>query len=245
MTSAFSRSIVQPVKDFLFPPLCLSCRERLASADRYLCAHCSRSLVRVDETDFTMAVLKDRFKGSDIISSFFPLYYFEEEGVLQHVIHALKYEEMTALGEMYGETIGAALREHPDYADIRVIVPVPLHAQKERERGYNQSAWICNGIARAMGLPVTAGVVRRRKNTRSQTKLSAALRLDNVKDAFEANAASAGTIRDAKILLVDDVITTGATIHSCALPLRSAGAAAVVCASIGIAKLNAPPTAGL
>ncbi len=241
MANPFSRSIVQPLKDFLFPPLCLACRDRLSSADRYLCAHCSQSLLRVGESDVTMAVLKDRFACSDVISSFLPLFYFEEDGVLQHVIHALKYEEMTALGVMFGETIGAALLEHPDYADVDLIVPVPLHAQKERERGYNQSACICTGIARVMNLPLAEHIVRRPKNTRSQTKLSASARLENVKDAFEADAASAGTIRDKKILLVDDVITTGATIQSCAQVLRSAGATEIVCASIGVAKLYASP----
>lgn len=240
MKGALFRSIVQPLKDFLFPPLCLVCRERLASADIYLCASCSQSLVRVDGTDYTMTVLKDRFAESRIISSFYPLYYFEEEGVLQHVIHALKYEEMTVLGEMFGESLGRALLENPKCADICAIVPVPLHAQKERERGYNQSEYICSGIARVTNLPLFSHAVRRPKNTRSQTKLSATDRQKNMKDAFEADVPSVAAIRGNKILLVDDVITTGATVQSCARALHGAGVKAIVCASIGIAKLDAP-----
>ena len=239
MAAAVSRSIVQSLKDFLFPPLCLSCRGRLCSADDHLCARCARSLARVEAADYTMAVLNSRYADSAVISSFYPLYYFEEDGVLQHVIHALKYEEMTALGERYGEAIGAALLAVPAYAGVSVIIPVPLHARKERERGYNQSACICTGIARVMRLPVASDVVFRQKNTRTQTKLSAAARLKNVRDAFAADPRGAKKIRGATVLLVDDVITTGATIHACARTLRAAGAGEIVCASIGIAKLHA------
>ncbi len=232
-----SRSIVQPLKDFFFPPLCLSCAGRLSSVEEYLCSRCVRALVRVGQEDHTMTVLRDRFAHANAVAAFFPLYYFEEHGVLQHVIHALKYEGITALGAIYGEAIGSALRAVPEYADVDVIIPVPLHPQKERERGYNQSEWICRGIAGVMHRRVEADVVTRRKNTRTQTKLSAAERLDNVRDAFEVVRGAAVRIRGASILLVDDVVTTGATVHSCALPLRAAGARRVQCASIGIARL--------
>jgi ComF family protein len=237
MRTMLSRSIVQPLKDFLFPPLCFSCRERLSSDEDYLCAQCTRKLEPVADADYTMAVLKDRFANSDAVSSFYPLYYFEEEGVLQHVIHALKYEEITKLGELFGAILGTALQSRSDYGDLDAIIPVPLHMQKERERGYNQSEYICKGIARMMQCPIATGLVRRCKNTRSQTKLTAAERLDNVQDAFVVDEIPNKKIRGAKILLVDDVITTGATIHSCARALRAAGVGEIVCASIGIAKL--------
>jgi ComF family protein len=236
MHTLLSRTL-QPVKDFLFPPLCLACRERLASAEEYLCARCSRSLVHVDAADYTMTVLNERFAASGIVSALHPLYYFEEEGALQSVIHALKYEDMTRLGEVYGEELGASLSAEPVCADARLIIPVPLHAQKERERGYNQSSYICAGIARVLTLPIARNIVSRRKNTRSQTKLSAAARLENVKDAFNVDARAAAVLRGAAVILVDDVMTTGATMHSCALALRTAGAAQIVCASIGVAKL--------
>ncbi len=230
-----SRSVIQPLKDFFFPPLCLSCAGRLTSTEDYLCARCARALVRVGAGDHTMTVLRDRFADAGVVAAFLPLYYFEEHGVLQHVIHALKYEGMTALGAMYGAELGSALLSVAEYSDIDVIIPVPLHPQKERERGYNQSEWICR--AEVLCLPVDAEAVRRRKNTRTQTKLSAAERIENVHDAFEVVRGAGMRLRDANVLLVDDVITTGATVHSCALPLREAGARRVVCASIGIAKL--------
>jgi len=232
-----SRSVVQPLKDFFFPPLCLSCSGRLSSAEEYLCDRCARALVRVASSDHTMTVLTGRFADARAVAAFFPLYYFEEHGVLQHVIHALKYEGMTDLGAIFGGMIGSALRSEPECRDVDVIVPVPLHRQKERERGYNQSEWICRGIAGVMRRPVDTDIVRRRKDTRSQTKLTAAERLDNVREAFEVEDGAGRRLRDANVLLIDDVITTGSTVHACATTLRAAGASRVVCASIGVAKL--------
>lgn len=228
----------QPLLDFLFPPLCLSCGDRLGSEDRFLCAHCAHSLTRVCETDPTMCVLNERFARTQSISAFAPLYYFEEHGVLQDVVHALKYGGMTSVGECFGRQLGAHLQTQSAYADIHFIVPIPLHVQKERERGYNQSDWICRGIARVLQVPVERRILRREKNTRTQTKLTAAERIENVSGAFTVEPSALSSLRRKHVLLVDDVVTTGATLQACAATLIRAGAQRVVCASIGAAKLE-------
>ncbi|HLP18175.1 MAG TPA: phosphoribosyltransferase family protein [Bacteroidota bacterium] len=236
------RRLIEPVGDVLFPPLCTSCSDRLAdSSDRYICVRCRRRLTRVLATDRTMCVLMERFTRGGSIGAFTPLYYFEDRGVLQSVIHALKYREMTGIGRVFGQELGALLRTLPQYQTCDLIVPIPLHIQKERERGYNQSDYICRGIADVLHLPVETRAMRRIKKTRTQTKLSVTERTENVSGAFAVEDKARRRIRGHSVILVDDVVTTGATVQSCAAAMMDAGAHCVLCASIGAAMLDEMP----
>lgn len=240
MTAAgLAARMVEPFLDFLFPPLCLACSGHCPPGERIFCEHCRRKLEHVSESDHTMSVLAERFREAGTISCFLPLYYFEEHGVLQHAIHALKYEGMTAVGEALGRELGAVLAARPEFAFCDLIIPVPLHSVKERERGYNQSDWICRGVARELRAPIGRRLIRRTRNTRTQTKLSASERIENVQGAFDVEREKTSLLKNKAVLLVDDVVTTGATLGACAFALRQAGADRVVCASVGAAKLTA------
>ena len=134
------RRLIDPIVEFLFPPLCLSCDERLSSeSERVLCARCRGKLERVRDGDFTMRVLSARFVQGGAVAAFTAAYYFEDHGILQPVIHALKYRDMTSIGRVFGRELGAVLKTHPAFHDCNLIIPIPLHIQKERERGHNQS----------------------------------------------------------------------------------------------------------
>ena len=167
---------------------------------------------------------------SDLVSCFV----FEKEGPFQDIAHALKYKEYKSLGVELGICIGEALKERN--LGIDILIPVPLHRIKQRERGYNQSEFIAHGIAAVTGNPVVSNAVRRIRHTRSQTKLNIEERRKNMDHAFEMTPYSTNIVSGKKCLLVDDIITSGATTNSCAQVILSAGSAKVIAASAALAK---------
>ncbi len=146
------------------------------------------------------------------------------DGVMQEAIHALKFNRNQRLGWELGRRLGASPRFHSSLAAIDMLVPVPLHPARQRERGYNQSLCIASGLAEAAGKPLRPGLVRRCRATRQQAKLDADERAQNLTGAFEAVEEVPGGIR---IGLVDDVVTTGATLASCCKALEKREIASV------------------
>ena len=164
-------------------------------------------------------------------------YVFEKRGPLQSALHLLKYAGMHSLGVWLGRELGGAIRSDPAFAGAGVLIPVPLHGARLRERGYNQSERICAGIALATGLSVAAGALVRTRNTRSQTELTHREREENVHGAFALRRGCGGReVRGRVVVLVDDVITTGSTLASCAAALRDAGARTVLAAAVAVAE---------
>jgi ComF family protein len=139
---------------------------------------------------------------------------------MQQAIHALKFDRNQRLGRELGRRLGRACWLQAELADIDLLVPVPLHPARQRERGYNQSLCIAAGLAEAIGKPVRPGLVRRRRATRQQARLDAAERASNLADAFETVGDVPSGIR---LGLVDDVVTTGATLASCCKVLERRG----------------------
>jgi ComF family protein len=148
---------------------------------------------------------------------------------LKEIIHALKYSGERAAAVTLAEILVESLRETPHAEFAEVVVPVPLHISRLKKRTFNQSALIAKLAARELELPFADALVRTRA-TASQTQLSHAARRRNVKDAFAVGRPAA--VRGRQVLLVDDVITTGATASECAKALRAAGAARVYAASV-------------
>lgn len=178
----------------------------------------------------------ERFLAQGIIADLASAFYFEKEGTLQTLVHQLKYNETTIIGVELGKHLAGAMAGLWGKLPQASIVPVPLHPAKERERGYNQSVCIAKGVHTVTGLPIHPRLLRRRKNTSSQTQLNRAERLDNVHNAFEL--ARGAVAEDASFILVDDVITTGATIEACARVLKHCGAAKVFAASLALASYS-------
>ncbi|HRD38869.1 MAG TPA: phosphoribosyltransferase family protein [Bacteroidia bacterium] len=145
---------------------------------------------------------------------------FEKSGKVQKILHEIKYKGNQLLAYRAGQWYGEKLKEHPDFANIHGIIPVPLHAKKQKQRGFNQSEEFANGISSALGIPVVKDCLVRTKFTSTQTKKSKAERWDNVKDKFELIHPE--QLKNKTVLLVDDVITTGATIDACYQALSNA-----------------------
>ena len=210
--------------NLFLPPRCVGCRQPGA----WLCVECMSRVPRVHSPfcarcgDAVVAgELCVRCQTSPLqIESIRSVVYFE--GVLREAIHYFKYRGRTVLAEPFGKLMAAYWMQHAVLIDV--VVPVPLHAARLRERGYNQAALLAREMARQVGLAVNEHVLVRQRATASQVKLDASQRKENVRAAFRClNDGLDGK----RVLLIDDVYTTGATLEACAVALYDGGARSV------------------
>lgn len=222
--------IADTISRFFWQQECLACEKVLFESEQVVCKECEAEFKDVSGERLRNEFDR-KFAANKIIMQFIPRYLFEVSAPIQHLIHSLKYRDKKKAGIYLGQKIGEQLHALHIQADI--IIPVPLHKSKERERGYNQATVIANGISRITGIPTDAKLLRRNRYTESQTNKTLPERRINMADAFETpkNALLNGK----KVLLCDDVITTGATIEECGKILLSAGAQSVIAVSAALA----------
>jgi ComF family protein len=228
-------TIPTSIFSFVFPPCCLSCRSLLPDCHILLCDECASELRRVRAGEPVYRKTLEGLVRDGLIEGLVAPYYFEKEGPLQQMVHQLKYSGMIAAGTFLGEAIANALAEAVPDPSSAVIIPVPLHRVKLRERGYNQAEIIARGIARHTGGKVDGATLRRIIHTSSQTTLDSKERAKNVAGAFAVRTRKEGSLKGDTVLLVDDVITTGATIRSCALALQTSGVRSIVACAAALA----------
>lgn len=214
----------------LFPPYCYACERSLASGESLVCTYCR---IRLPYTDIphkaSDTALKLRFSGQIQLRYALAYLYFKRSGRVQRLLHALKYQGVQEIGLQLGQWYGETLSEHGFQAAFDQILPVPLHAARKRQRGYNQSASFARGLGQALQLPVSEHALCRQVNTSSQTHRTRAERWHNVQHVFRV--IQPGSLQQQRVLLVDDVLTTGATLEACARTLLKAGCREV---SVGV-----------
>ncbi|MBS1615255.1 MAG: ComF family protein [Bacteroidetes bacterium] len=227
------RELTYGASHLLFPRLCEGCREPLLRQEEVLCLSCLAALPRTrfhHRADNEAAL---RLAGRVAYEQATAFCYFSNGGLLQHLLHRLKYAGRKNIGTYLGTQAALDLLETTWMGDINVIVPVPLHPKKERLRGYNQSVWIAKGMARLLQVPLAEKALRRTRHTESQTQKNREERIHNVRGAFEANGAVLPP--EAHVLLVDDVLTTGATLEAASAALCSISHLRVSVCTIGLA----------
>jgi len=217
------RSLGDALADLLYPPLCLGCADRLAAHAPEvlpLCGACSRRLAPAP-ADALSARLARIEGGAEAFRHALALWTFDAGGVLQRLQHALKYGDRPGIGVAVGRLLAEAWARagHPA-PDL--VVPIPLGRARRLERGYNQSERLAAGMAAGFGVPARE-VLSRTRPTRTQTSLSREHRYRNVAGAFGLAAGAEAPAAGARVLLVDDVLTTGATLIAAAAPLRERG----------------------
>ena len=143
--------------------------------------------------------------------------FFKQGGIVQQLMHQLKYNNVPELGVLLGEMYGKQLAQNPHYTEIDAIIPVPLHLRKYRKRGYNQSEQIAMGLSKSLNVPLYKDILQRTKYAESQVRKDRTSRYENLKASFIANT-TASKIR--RVILVDDTITTGATLEACVYALN-------------------------
>jgi ComF family protein len=243
-------SLWQLILDLVFPPRCVGC----GRVDHHICPQCRASIVRlvapfcarcgrpvVDGASApgpTGEVVCAECRAEPLeLDGIWAV--AEHEGVMRKAVHALKYDGQTSLARPLAALMAATVHDGMPFP-AEVIVPVPLHPRRLRERGYNQATLIARELARTTGLPILEDVLARSRATKTQTQLSAAERRVNVIGAFTADAARAA---GRAVLLVDDVCTTGSTLMACADALRRAGANRVY--AMTLTRATWDPTTGV
>lgn len=207
-------------EDFLslfFPELCCACGDHLVSQEYQLCTNCLFDLPYTDFFRQAENPVARQFWGRIPVQSAFAYLYFHKQGKVQNLIHHLKYKNRPLLGNLLGEMCGRELSKSNYASVIDLIIPVPLHPSRLKSRGYNQSHCIAEGLAATLQIPLGEKYLHRSKSTSTQTHKGRFERFENMVEVFCLE--NAGDLVGKHILLVDDVITTGATLEACALCL--------------------------
>ncbi|MFO8054809.1 MAG: ComF family protein [Bacteroidales bacterium] len=210
--------LIKPVNDLfnlVFPFHCEYCGQTLKQGENVLCSFCEYQLPLTHFHFHYNNPVEAIFWGRVFIESAASFLYYQKGEMVQHLIHQLKYHNKGHTGIYLGGLFGEHLLQSRRFSGAEVIIPVPLHWKKERFRGYNQSDKIAHGLAESMRLVKDTGSLRRRAHSVSQTHKARYDRWKNVHNIFELSD-SASWLEGRHILLVDDVITTGATIEACA-----------------------------
>ena len=197
-----------------FPNTCQACGQSLLSQEKVICLSCLYKLPKTGFHQHAENPVSRVFWGRVDVHAATSFLFFSKGGSVQHLIHSLKYKGNKTTGEYLGKLFGTDLQKSELFSSVELVIPVPLHPKKQHKRGFNQSESIAKGIGASMQIPIVTDQLIRVVHTSTQTKKSRESRWDNVKDAFAVQQTSG--LENKHILLVDDVLTTGATLESCA-----------------------------
>jgi len=230
--------VVELFSDFIsliFPDTCFSCQRVLKKGENKICTHCRANLpfTHIHKQNPKDNLVTQKFYGKVPIEYGLAFLKFSKDSKVQHLLHQIKYNQQPELAEMLGLWYASELREQGFHEKFDYVVPVPLHPNKLKIRGYNQSDYFGAGLSKPLEKELATDLLRRNTHTSTQTKKSRLERWKNVASIFEITNPT--KIQNKSILLVDDVITTGATLEACAKALLEAEAAAISVASIAIA----------
>ena len=234
-TAVTLKIYLKAAADFLLPRTCIVCGCRLNLQERHLCLQC---LMEMPLTYFWLQShnpMADRFNAliqkdvgerKEAYAFAAALFVYREEAPYKKIPYHIKYQGDISAGRYFGNMLGCKMAECPHFDDVDLIIPVPLHWLRRLKRGYNQASVIACGLASALGAPVSTDLLVRMKRTATQTKLGLEAKADNVKGAFTVAHDKMQAVLESgpprHVLLVDDVFTTGSTLHSCLLALRTA-----------------------
>lgn len=217
--------MLNDLTSLFYPRNCICCQQSLNSGEQDCCIVCLAELPRTNFANFSDNPVAKLFWGRIELTFGFSVFHFSKGGKLQQLMHSLKYKGKTQVGEFLGREIAKELINSERKDQIDLIIPVPLHPKKERLRGYNQSDFLAKGINKLTNVPIDTASLKRSIHTSSQTRKSKFDRWQNVSSIFEIDKPK--KIENKNILLVDDVITTGSTLESCAHTLLEHGAKSV------------------
>ncbi|HAL82102.1 MAG TPA: ComF family protein [Mucilaginibacter sp.] len=201
----------------LFPELCAACRESLVANEHLICTGC---LFNLPFTNFHLQadnIVAQQFWGKLPLEGAYALLYFTKGGKTQNLMHQFKYKGMRQIGNLLGNIAGEQLTKSEIFKTADLIVPVPLHRKRMRQRGYNQSACFAEGLSEKINARVEDNNLVREVATETQTHKSRFARFENMKEVF--NVKHPEKLANKHILLVDDVITTGSTLEACGAEL--------------------------
>lgn len=213
------RDWLHSILNLFYPRVCAACGETLLKDEETVCLKCRYLLPKTGYELNPDNPLAQTFYGRVKFHAVTACFFFAKSGKVQHLIHELKYKGNKEAGVFLGQQLGETIKDALLFQGIDYLIPVPLHPKREKQRGYNQSLMIAKGINEVTGIPIGDKYLIRAVNTATQTKKSAEERYKNVKDIFEVRFPE--ELEGKHVLLIDDVLTTGATLESCAHQLEN------------------------
>ena len=205
--------------NLLFPRVCVGCKELLFTGEEVLCMECIHSLPMAAFHKTGSEMLKDKFYGRFLVENATAIIYFQKRGLTQELLHSLKYRGRKEISSFFGKWLGAELADIDSYKNIEMVIPVPLHKQKLKKRGFNQVEGFGKELALALNVPYRDDVLIKISKSGSQVFKTRILRFEAEEEFSIQNIEE---IKNKHLLLVDDIITTGATLEKCALQLLKA-----------------------
>lgn len=216
----FMKGWLYSLLSLLFPRYCVACGKPLVKGEDCLCAMCNINLPRTDYHLEKDNCVEQIFWGKIPLEHATSFLFYRKGSDYRQILHRLKYGGEKEIGAVIGRYMAAEIQPSGFFEGIDVIIPVPLHKKKLRSRGYNQSEWIAKGVSVVTGIPIDATSVKREKNTETQTRKTVLERWENVEGTFRLQHPE--KFSGKHILLIDDVLTTGATIVACAASFEKA-----------------------
>jgi ComF family protein len=214
------KEIKDSLLQLVFPHVCDGCGSDTLNEESQLCLRCLAALPETNFENHAGNPVEKMFWGRLRLAGAAARYYFTKESLIQRLMHQFKYRGNKDLGFQLGRLMGLALKESGRFSTAEALVPLPLFPAKEKKRGYNQATVLCEGIAEVLHLPVLKTVINRPEHTETQTKKGRIERWKNMEGKFVL--ANPDEIRNKHVLLIDDVVTTGATLEACGNELLKA-----------------------
>jgi ComF family protein len=226
------RNLLSNFVDLIFPRCCEGCEKALLGNEETLCTSCRISLPRVGTKGAYKDTLQYKFANIPEVVSTHSFLLFTKRGRVQKLLHAFKYRGNKEAGILLGSMFAQEMLESGELPPADLIISVPLHKKKQKARGYNQSDLLAEGFSITTGIPWSGTALRRTRHTQTQTGKSKTERRENVKGVFEMGE----QITEKNIILIDDVLTTGATLEECVQTLLTSGCEKFYILTIALAQ---------
>lgn len=210
--------IIKDLFHLFYPKLCANCKNQLTQNEIVVCTFCRHDLPLTNFADYSNNTISQTFFGRVQIEKANSLLFFRKKGITKNLIHELKYKGNEDIGTFFGNWLGEILKENKEFSDVKFIIPVPLHPKKIKKRGYNQVSKFGECLSKHLNIPFIEGVLLRTSASKTQTFKARFERFKNLDTKFMLKNTSIFTNKH--VLLIDDVITTGATLEACAKELQ-------------------------
>jgi ComF family protein len=230
MTHSVFAEVLRDFVSLLYPNYCAACEGPLVKGEKLICTRC---MVQMPQTNYHLDPsnpLKNRLACRINIRYAMALFKFSKSGRVQSLLHGLKYKNQPELGIMLGNIYGDRMACAKLGEAFEIIIPVALHPSRKRKRGYNQSAKFAEGLSEVLGIPFSDEIIERTVKTETQTRKTKLNRWQNVTEVFQVK--DLDLVQNKNVLLVDDVVTTGATLEACGNCLLNAGCSTLSLACI-------------
>ena len=206
-------TVFEDLLHLFYPHQCSGCASDALEKDQILCYRCLNNLPKTGMQDIQNNMVERVFSGRLPIHAAHSEFFFSKGKLVQQLLHQIKYKGNQQLGIYLGEMLGQSLSNNKRFANINAIIPMPMLKKKAITRGYNQAMIISKGVQKITGIPIVENLIVRTKKTATQTKKSRSERWQNVNGTFEINDGESW--KGKHVLLIDDVLTTGATLEAC------------------------------